>query len=222
MITTENKEKFHRPLIEKKADAQLSACYESSSGFRDSFSQMIGAAPTKPGYSKILKASWLDTPLGPMIAIADEQALYLLEFVDRRTLERNVERLGKNLKSTITLGHTQPLGSIESELAQYYNGKLREFKTPLFVQGSPFQQLVWEELKKIPPGETRSYLDVAFAVGKPSAVRAVAQACGANQIAVVIPCHRVINTNGGLGGYAGGLTRKNWLIDHEKKRDLMP
>jgi AraC family transcriptional regulator, regulatory protein of adaptative response / methylated-DNA-[protein]-cysteine methyltransferase len=198
-------------------DAQLSTGYESSSGFRDAFSRIMGAAPTKLGNSKILKASWLDTPLGPMIAIADEQALYLLEFVDRRGLEREVERLRQKIKSTIIPGSTQPISSIESELIQYFNGKLREFKTPLFFLGSPFQKCVWEELIKIPYGQTRSYLDLASAIGKPSAFRAVAQANGANQFAIIIPCHRVINTNGELGGYGGGLMRKKWLINHERQ-----
>lgn len=199
-------------------DAQLATGYESSSGFRDAFSRIMGAAPTKLGQSNILKASWLDTPLGPMIAIADEKALYLLEFVDRRGLEREVERLRKKTKSAIIPGHTQPVRSIENELKMYFEGTLIEFKTPLFFLGSPFQKRVWEELKKIPSGETRSYSEIAKAIGQPIAFRAVANANGANQFAIVIPCHRVINTNGELGGYGGGLTRKKWLINHEKQR----
>jgi AraC family transcriptional regulator, regulatory protein of adaptative response / methylated-DNA-[protein]-cysteine methyltransferase len=198
-------------------DAQLSTGYESSSGFRDAFSRIMGAAPTLLGNSNILKASWLDTRLGPMIAIADEEALYLLEFVDRRGLEREVEHLRQKTKSVIIPGYTQPISSIESELNQYFSSKLIEFKTPLFFLGSPFQKNVWEELKKIPLGETRSYSDIAAAIGKPSAFRAVAQANGANQLAIIIPCHRVINTNGELGGYGGGLARKKWLINHEKR-----
>lgn len=198
-------------------DAQLSSGYESSSGFRDAFSRIMGATPTKLGHRQILKASWLDTRLGPMIAIADENTLYLLEFVDRRGLEREVERLRQKTKSAIVPGHTQPISSIENELSQYFEGKLIEFKTPTHYIGSLFQQQVWEELKKIPAGETRSYLDIAVAIGKPSAFRAVAQANGANQLTIVIPCHRVINTNGDLGGYGGGIIRKNWLINHEKK-----
>ncbi len=198
-------------------DAQLSAGYESSSGFRDAFSRIMGAAPTKLGHNNILKASWLDTPLGPMIAIADEQALYLLEFVDRRGLEREVERLRKKTKSTIIPGETPAIDSIKNELLAYFDGKLKNFKTPLFLLGSPFQKQVWEELRKIPHGETRSYLQMAQMMAKPSAFRAVANANGANQIAIVIPCHRVINTNGELGGYGGGLTRKSWLLNHEKQ-----
>lgn len=198
-------------------EAQLSTGYESSSGFRDAFSRIMGAAPTKFGHANILKASWLDTRLGPMIAIADEKLLYLLEFVDRRGLEREVERLRKRLKAAIIPGCTEPILSIEKELKDYFEGKLRQFKTPLFLLGSPFQKLVWEELKKIPYGKTQSYAQLATTLGKPTAFRAVAQANGANQFAIIIPCHRVINTNGELGGYGGGLARKKWLIEHENK-----
>ncbi len=202
-------------------DAQLSTGYESSSGFRDAFSRIMGAAPTLLGNHNILKASWLDTRLGPMIAIADEKELYLLEFVDRRGLEREVERLRLRTKSAIIPGYTEPIRSIEKELNAYFEGELMEFQTPLYMVGSPFQKEVWEQLKKIPPGHTASYADMAAAIGKPSAYRAVAQANGANQIAIVIPCHRAINSNGDLGGYGGGLTRKRWLLNHEKKSQSM-
>lgn len=198
-------------------EAQLSTGYESSSGFRDAFSRIMGTAPTKLGDSNILKASWLDTPLGPMIAIASEEALYLLEFVDRRGLEREIERLRRKTKSAIIPGSTQPIVSIEKELKLYFQGELKAFNTPLFLLGSPFQKNVWEELVKIPPGETRSYSEIAVALGRPSAFRAVAQANGTNQLAIIIPCHRVISANGNLRGYGGGLERKRWLINHERK-----
>lgn len=197
-------------------DAQLSIGYESSSGFRDAFSRIMGAAPTKLGTNP-LKASWLDTPLGPMIAIANEDGLYLLEFVDRRGLEREVERLRQKTKSAIIPGDTSASSSIKKELVEYFDGKLKIFKTPIFLMGSPFQKQVWDELKKIPSGEVRTYSQIAQAIERPTAFRAVAQANGANQLAIVIPCHRVINTNGDIGGYGGGLTRKEWLLNHEKK-----
>ena len=183
--------------------------------FNEAFSRILGEAPTKSGQSPILKASWIETPLGPMVAIADEKVLYLLEFADLRGLEREVERLRKKTKSAIIPGKTQPISSIESELKQYFAGTLIEFKTPLLLLGSFFQNRVWEELKKIPFGKTRSYAEVATALGKPTAYRAVANANGSNQFAIVIPGHRVINTNGDWGGYGGGLPRKKWLINHE-------
>jgi AraC family transcriptional regulator, regulatory protein of adaptative response / methylated-DNA-[protein]-cysteine methyltransferase len=198
-------------------DAQISAGYESSSGFRDAFSRVMGAVPTQSENSIILKAAWIDTPLGPMMAVASDEALYLLEFIDRRGLEREIERLRKKTKSAIIPGINSIISSIEQELKLYFDGDLTEFKTPLFFLGSLFQKQVWAELKKIPIGATRSYLDIAKSIGKPSACRAVANANGANQIAIVIPCHCVINTNGELGGYGGGVTRKQWLLNHEKQ-----
>lgn len=203
-------------------DAQISTGYEcssfeSSSGFRDVFSRILGLSPTNLSSAQLLTASWLDTPLGPMIAIADENSLYLLEFVEGKKLERNIEDLRLKTKSTIISGLTQPIISIKKELHQYFDGKLKAFKTPLVYLGSPFQKRVRDSLIKIPAGETRSYSDIAIAIGNPTAFRAVANANGANKIAIVIPCHRVINSNGELGGYAGGLKRKAWLIEHEKQ-----
>lgn len=164
-----------------------------------------------------LKASSFETPLGLMLAISDEETLYLLEFADRRGVEVEMQRFGTKTKSTVILGITDPIRSIENELSQYFAGALQEFKTPLFPFGSPFQKKVWEELRKIPYGKTISYGEQAAAIQKPTAYRAVALANGANPFSIVVPCHRVINTNGKLGGYGGGLWRKKWLLDHEKK-----
>lgn len=197
-------------------DAQLTTGYESSSGFRDAFSRIMGAAPTRSGHHRVLRASWVDTRLGPMIAIADEEALYLLEFVDRRGLEREVERLRRRTRSAIIPGYTAPLRSIERELVEYFDGKLTVFQTPLRLLGSPFQTEVWGRLLQIPAGQTSSYGEIAATMGRPTAYRAVAQANGANQLAIVIPCHRVINANGELGGYGGGVSRKQWLLNHER------
>jgi len=197
-------------------DAQLSAGFESSSGFRDAFARIMGAAPTQ-GNNKIFKASWLDTKLGPMMTIADEEALYLLEFVDRSALEREVERFRQKTKAGIIPGTTKPISSIEKELNLYFAGKLNSFQTPIKTLGSPFQQRVWQALQQIPYGETRSYLDIAKAIGQPTACRAVARANGTNQLAIIIPCHRVINSNGDIGGYGGGVARKQALLEIEKK-----
>ena len=200
-------------------EAQLNAGYESSSGFRDAFSKIMGGAPTHfDKHQNILKASWLDTPLGPMLVIADEELLYLLEFVERRGLEREIERLRSKTKSAIIPGSTEPIISIERELKLYFAGKLQEFKTPLYIMGTPFQKNAWEALVKIPYGQTRSYKQqAAIATGNASACRAVANANGTNQLAIVIPCHRIINSNRQLGGYGGGLHRKKWLLEHERK-----
>lgn len=164
-----------------------------------------------------MKVDWIDTPLGSMIAIADERGLYLLEFVDRRGLEQEIQHFRNKLKSPITPGRTEVIDSIEEELNQYFKGELEEFLTPIKLIGTVFQKRVWLELKKIPIGETRSYSDIAKKLENKGAMRAVGGANGANQLAIVIPCHRVINHNGRLGGYAGGLFRKKWLLEHEVK-----
>lgn len=200
-------------------DAQLKKDYEFSSSFRDIFSSIMRPPSSKQEKCNILKVSWLDSPLGPILAIADEEILYLLEYVETRGLEREIERLRKKMKSTITPGVTPPIRSIVSELKHYFKGTLKEFKTPFHVVGSPFQKRVWEELQKIPYGQTRSYMEIAAAIGRPTAYRAVAQANSTNQLAIVIPCHRVINANGELGGYAGGLARKQWMLKHEKSHE---
>ena len=201
---------------ERVITAQLGAGYESGSGFRDAFAKIMGAAPASAA-ARALFAAWLDTPLGAMTAIGDEAALYLLEYVDRPGLERQIERLRVRAKAGIVPGRTGPIARIEAELAAYFDGAVTRFETPLARLGSPFQNAVWDALLAIPPGETRSYADIARAIGKPHAVRAAAQANGANQFAIVIPCHRVITTDGELGGYGGGLPRKRWLLDHERR-----
>ncbi|WP_029332433.1 bifunctional transcriptional activator/DNA repair enzyme AdaA [Exiguobacterium oxidotolerans] len=205
-----------KPVIE----AQLASGYESSSGFRDAFAKIMGATP-KRWDGTYLQAKWLDTPLGPMLAIADDTALHLLEFVDRRGLEREIERLRLAARAVIVPGESIIFEQIKQELADYFEGKLNQFATPRKLYGTPFQRLVWAELERIPSGETISYQELAIRIGNPLAVRAVARANGANQLALVIPCHRVIRTNGDLGGYAGGLARKATLLETERRKDWM-
>ncbi|WP_214805614.1 MULTISPECIES: bifunctional transcriptional activator/DNA repair enzyme AdaA [unclassified Exiguobacterium] len=203
-----------KPVIE----AQLAGGYESSSGFRDAFAKIMGATP-KRWDGTYLQAKWLDTPLGPMLAIADDAALHLLEFVDRRGLEREIERLRLAARAVIVPGESIIFEQIGQELTDYFDGTLNKFATPRKLYGTPFQRLVWAELEQIPSGETISYQELAIRIGNPLAVRAVARANGANQLALVIPCHRVIRANGDLGGYAGGLARKATLLETERRKD---
>lgn len=207
-----------KQIKEKKSviDTQLATGYESGSGFRDAFSKIMGAPPVKASKISLLKADWIDTPLGPMMAIGDETSLYLLEFVDRRGLEIEIEKLRKRTHAAIVPGKTAPIRSIEKELQLYFKGNLNHFQTPIKLIGSPFQKDVWAELQKIPMGQTRSYSEIAKSIKNPRAIRAVARANGANQLALIVPCHRVINSNGDLGGYGGGIARKKWLLSQEK------
>lgn len=198
-------------------EAQLDAGYDSGSGFRDAFSKIMGTSPYLFKNS-VLKAEWIDTKLGPMIAIADDNYLYLLEFADRRGLENEIKTLRK--KYPIVPGETKIIKSIRCELELYFEGELTEFKTPVTVNGSDFQKQVWQALLEIPYGTTCSYLDLAKKIKRPKAFRAVGTANGNNILALIVPCHRVINSNGELGGYGGGLKRKELLLKFEKENLL--
>ncbi|WP_208112731.1 bifunctional transcriptional activator/DNA repair protein Ada [Aureibacillus halotolerans] len=201
-------------------DAQLESGYDSSNGFRDAFAKIMGAVPTKSTGVKLLYSAWIDTRLGAMLAIADDEALLLLEFVDRRGLEKEIERLRNKLQAAIVPERTAIILQIEEELHAYFRGDKLSFSTPIRLLGTPFQQRVWRELQQIPVGTTLSYKGLAAKLEHPTAIRAAARANGANQLAIVVPCHRVIQTDGGLGGYAGGLPRKDWLLQHEKEAKL--
>lgn len=202
---------------EKIINAQIDVGYDSSSGFHDAFSKIMGRTPKKSSEFKILYADWVDTKLGPMMSIADEKYLYLLEFVDRRGLEREVERLRNRQNASIIPGKTNISNCIKEELNQYFDNKLLKFETPVMLLGSDFQKKVWGELVKINMGETKSYKDMAIAIGNPKSVRAIGNANGANQLSIIIPCHRVIQSDGSLGGYGGGIERKKWLLNHENQ-----
>lgn len=197
--------------------AQLDAGYESGSGFRDAIHRLLGDCPAEFRGRNILKADWIETPIGAMLAVADSHALHLLEFFDRKALFSELTRLRKVTRSSIDFGRVPPIDGIERELDNYFRGVQASFDTPLVCHGSTFTRSVWEALKAVPPGLCRSYSDVAYALGRPTAVRAVARANGANQIAIVIPCHRIVGADGALTGYGGGLWRKSWLIEHEKR-----
>ncbi len=166
-------------------------------------------------HHSILKRATIQTPIGPLVAIGDDEVLYFLGFADYSRLERQIERLKKRTKSIIINESCPPIVSIEVELKAYFAGELKEFKTPIHFFGTPFQKQVWKDLIQISYGETRSYAEQAIKAGKPTAYRAVANANGANQLAIIVPCHRVIAHDGTLGGYGGGLDRKRYLLEVE-------
>ena len=177
---------------------------------------MISDSSNKKAH-KIFTRALISTPLGPMIAVSDDQALFCLKFADQKNVEVDIEKFLNSVKGTISEGTTQPIKSIRTELESYFSGTLKTFKTPCVLVGSSFQKMVWEKLITIPLGQTRSYAAHAHVVGKPTAYRAVGNANGANKLAIIIPCHRIISNDGTLGGYASGLSRKQWLLDNEKK-----
>jgi len=151
-----------------------------------------------------------------MIAIADKSALYFLEFTERKNLATNIKRFEREMNATIVPGRNPIIDSIQNELTEYFTGTLTNFTTPITLLGTPFQKTVWEALRQIPYGQTNAYATLAKTIQKPQGYRAVARANSTNKLALIVPCHRVINADGKLGGYAGGINRKAWLLEHER------
>ncbi|MBJ7536278.1 bifunctional transcriptional activator/DNA repair enzyme AdaA [Marinomonas transparens] len=194
----------------------LDSGYDSLSGFGYTFKKLLGHSPSLNMENSVILIDRLTTPIGPMFVCATEKGICLLEFVDRRMLESEFEDLQKRLKATIITGENQHTKQLKQELEAYFSGARKNFTVPLQTPGTDFQNQVWQALGTIPYGETASYQEQAIRLNNPKAVRAVARANGMNRIAIIIPCHRVIGKDGSLTGYAGGLERKRWLLDHEK------
>lgn len=198
-------------------DTVFDSGYESHSGFREAFGKTFGCPPGTSRKRDCILLSWLSSPLGPLVAGATDDGICLLEFTDRRMLEHQFETVRKLFRLPVVPGTNRHLERLETELADYFAKELRTFSVPIVFPGGPFQRKIWEQLLRIPYGQTISYQELAAAVGNPAAVRAAGRANGFNRIAVVIPCHRVINKNGELGGYGGGLRRKQYLLNLERK-----
>lgn len=163
-----------------------------------------------------IEATLVQTPLGPMVAAAVQQGLCLLEFSDQQRLQAQLQTVARRLKLDLIPGDHPHLRHLRQELAAYFEGRLRFFTVPLFLPGTPFQEAVWGELQRIPYGATTCYEVLAERIGKPAAVRAVGHANGMNPVSILVPCHRVLNKNGHLCGYGGGLWRKRLLLELER------
>ena len=189
--------------------------FESHSGFREAFGRLLGAAPGGSRTTDCVTLTWIESPVGPLVAGATDAGICLLEFSDRRMLETQLESVRQRLGPVLPGAHPL-LDRLRAELTEYFASARREFSVPLVYPGTPFQVKVWDALRRIPYGETRSYEQLAWAVGAPRAQRAVGHANGLNRLAIIIPCHRVVNKDGKLGGYGGGLWRKQLLLDLEQ------
>ena len=165
---------------------------------------------------EIIHQKTIQTPLGEMVACAVDQGICLLEFTDRKTIEKQLKALSKALKADILEKEHSHFRQLEEELTEYFDGKRSRFDVPLFTTGTEFQEKVWQLLREIPMGEIRTYKKQSELLGNPKAIRAVGTANGINKIAILIPCHRVIGSNGKLIGYAGGIWRKQKLLELEK------
>ncbi len=163
----------------------------------------------------------LQTPLGEMVAGATDAGLCLLEFADRKMLPTEYKQLSKYLDGEFVEQEHPLFIPLRRQLAEYFEGKRREFDILLNAPGTPFQKRAWDELLKIPYGSTRSYKQQAIALGNADSVRAAARANGMNRISIIIPCHRIIGDDGSLTGYGGGLWRKRALLDLEAGQGKM-
>jgi AraC family transcriptional regulator of adaptative response/methylated-DNA-[protein]-cysteine methyltransferase len=170
----------------------------------------------------MIKTTTIETPLGEMAAAATREGICLLVFSENQILDTEYNNLAWIFNTTVKSGGNKHLRALKKQLKQYFKGTRKEFSLSLITPGTEFQQAAWDVLRKIPYGTTTTYLHQARLINNPGAVRAVANANGSNRIAIIIPCHRVIGSDGDLVGYGGGLERKRWLIEHEKKYSGQP
>jgi AraC family transcriptional regulator, regulatory protein of adaptative response / methylated-DNA-[protein]-cysteine methyltransferase len=199
-------------------DAILGFGWDSHSGFREAFSKAAGMPPGAARTADRIRLARIETPLGTMVAGASDEALLLLEFTDRRMLEKQFAVVGRRFRLPAFPEECPLFTELRKQLGEYFAGARKSFDLPLAYPGTEFQVRVWDALRGIPFGETRSYGALAAEIGSPEAGRAVGRANGLNRIAILIPCHRVIDASGGLGGYGGGLWRKLRLLENEGKR----
>ncbi|MEM6343921.1 MAG: methylated-DNA--[protein]-cysteine S-methyltransferase [Bacteroidota bacterium] len=198
------------------------AGYGSLSGFAYTYKKVMGQSPTRTQGKAPILIDRITTPLGPMFVCSTERGICLLEFVDLARLETEFAELQKSLGVPILWGKNSHIDQAKQELKEYFAGERREFGLALDMPGTDFQRSIWQALSKIPYGETSTYGALARQISNPKAVRAVGAANGANRIAIVVPCHRIIGANGKLTGYAGGVERKNWLLEFERKNSGRP
>ena len=197
-------------------DAALGHGYESHSGFREAFRQQFTCPPGSADATRCLRAETMASPLGPILLAATDSGLCLVSLAGDEPPGETREHLKCRMQLPLVPGGHPAIEQAKAELAEYFAGRRRQFTVPLDAPGTEFQQRVWTALQAIPYGEVRSYAELAREVGCANGQRAVGMANGANRIAILIPCHRVVNTGGALGGYSGGLWRKRLLLELER------
>ena len=198
--------------------AAVDSGYQSLSGFREAFQKWCGDTPASVAKGAMpIIVNRIQSPLGPMIAAAADDGLHLLEFADRRMLETQFKRLVRLTARPIVAGSHDLIVDTSEQVNEYFAGDRTTFDLPLKISGSDFQVAVWDRLQSIPYGQTISYERVARDIGRHGAQRAVGRANGDNRWAIIVPCHRVIRSDGTLSGYGGGVWRKQRLLDLEMK-----
>ena len=187
------------------------------SAFRATLARSFATPPRSTRTATILSAAWIETRLGAMVMLTDVSRLHLLEFASRPDLGRQMLRHQGATNARFILAETEPAAAMARQLDSYFSGRTLQFDCTIAAVGTPFQLQVWTCLRRTRPGATMSYTALAHEAGRPNAIRAAAAANAMNRCAIVIPCHRIIGRDGGLTGYAGGLERKQWLLDHEAR-----
>ena len=202
------------------SEAVVAHGYESESVFREAFTLVFGNPPSAVDRESCIWINRIATPLGSMIMGVSDQGLCLLEFAERRVLDAQLKRLRQRMGRVFLPGDHPLMQHIKIELNGYFDNNLTRFTIPLQAPGTSFQESVWQALREIPYGETRSYAEIAEKIGHSAAVRAVGRANGDNRIAIIIPCHRVVGSDGDLTGYGGGLWRKEYLLTLEQAQSF--
>ncbi len=197
-------------------DIAYESGYDSLSGFNNMFKNIIGTSPSHSKNKRIVNMTLIETGLGTMIAGATDKGICMFEFADYKLLELELRQMTTLLKAPLVFGEHAYFDALRKQMEQYFNGELREFDIPLDLVGTEFQKQVWLSLLQIPYGCTTNYAKQAELIGKPSAVRAVANANGKNKISIILPCHRIIGADGTLTGYGGGIWRKKKLLELEE------
>jgi len=163
---------------------------------------------------------YLDTPIGILEICGNERVITSILFLDDLNKESYINYIEKNNRKTSSdpiVEVPEVIEVVMKQLEEYFKGERISFQIPIEFEGTEFQKISWNQLTKIPYGETISYKEQAIAIGREKSVRAVGTANGKNKLSIIIPCHRVIGSNGKLTGYAGGVDRKAWLLEHERK-----
>ncbi|TKG94302.1 methylated-DNA--[protein]-cysteine S-methyltransferase [Puteibacter caeruleilacunae] len=198
----------------KVTDSAFDSGYGSLSGFAYTFKTLLGKQPNKSKELSVIHIQRMTTPLGPMFVCASEKGVCLLEFADRKMLEKEFLHLQQKMNAIILLGDNKHIKQATKELNEYFQGYRKSFSTPIDQRGNSFQMQYWGQLSNVPCGETVSY--TALAEQLETDETRIRSANGMNKVAIMVPCHRVISEYGDLVGYGGGLERKRWLIEHEK------
>jgi len=196
--------------------------YESLSGFNESYRALFGASVTNSKSKSVINVVRFASPIGSMIACATPKGICYLGFIGQKRMEEHFSELQKEVNAVILPGKNEHLTKVQTELKAYFKGELKKFSVSLDPRGTAFRKEVWFALEQIDYGKVVSYKEQALAMNKLKAIRAIAASNGANKISIIIPCHRVVGSDGSLTGYAGGLHRKKWLLEFEKKNSNQP